>query len=119
MTMQNSLIGRLCSFNKALSDPNRMKILKIIGSSGENPPSVSEIARVLGLAQPSVTAHLKILESVNVIKRLRRGSHVYCILSETALDDYRSFLDYAFENMFHPCEFEYDCDKCPVSKTCG
>lgn len=56
---------------KALSDPNRVRVLKIL----ENKElCVCEITEVLGLAQPTVSSHMKILEDAGLVKKDRQGT---------------------------------------------
>jgi ArsR family transcriptional regulator, arsenate/arsenite/antimonite-responsive transcriptional repressor len=55
---------------KALSDPNRVKIIKILE---ERSLCVCEIQAVLGLAQPTVSKHLKILEEAGMVTFFKEG----------------------------------------------
>ncbi len=50
---------------KALSDPSRVKILKILQCKGL---CVCEIKALLGLAQPTVSKHLKLLEDAGLVE---------------------------------------------------
>jgi ArsR family transcriptional regulator len=55
---------------KALADKNRLRILKLL----ENKKMcVCELAFVLGITQPSVSRHLRKLESVNLAGREQEG----------------------------------------------
>lgn len=49
---------------KALSDPTRVKILKILQLKGL---CVCEIRSLLGFSQPTISKHLKILEDAGVV----------------------------------------------------
>ena len=49
---------------KALSDPNRVKIIKLLEN---NELCVCEIHSLLGLAQSTVSKHLKILEEADLV----------------------------------------------------
>ena len=51
------------SWFRALGDPSRIMILNLLATSGR-PLSVGEIVEVLGLAQSTVSHHLKILGEV-------------------------------------------------------
>ncbi|MFO7605390.1 MAG: metalloregulator ArsR/SmtB family transcription factor [Desulfurivibrionaceae bacterium] len=51
---------------KALSDPGRVKILKILQV---RELCVCEIKALLGLAQPTVSKHLKLLEEAGLVTR--------------------------------------------------
>ena len=55
---------------KALSDPNRVKIVKMLASADL---CVCEIQAGLGLAQPTVSKHLKILEKAGLVEKSRDG----------------------------------------------
>lgn len=56
---------------KALSDPNRVRILKLLE---ENALCVCEIQEVLGIAQPTVSSHMKILEDAGLVDKERQGT---------------------------------------------
>jgi len=56
---------------KALSDPNRVRVLKILEGG---PLCVCEIQEVLGLAQPTVSSHMKILEDAGLVHKERQGT---------------------------------------------
>lgn len=55
---------------KALSEPNRIKILKLLQNER---PCVGELQDALGLAQPTISKHLKILEEAGLVSRTKDG----------------------------------------------
>jgi ArsR family transcriptional regulator len=55
---------------KALSDPNRVRLLKIIQ---KRTLCVCEIQAMLGIAQPTVSKHLKVLEAAGLVRRSKVG----------------------------------------------
>ena len=55
---------------KALSDPNRVKILKMLQ---HRVMCVCEIKEALGLAQPTISRHLKVLESAGLVGYKKDG----------------------------------------------
>ncbi|OKY75109.1 MAG: transcriptional regulator [Desulfobulbaceae bacterium DB1] len=70
---------------KALSDPNRVKIIKML----ENKPlCVCEITAVLQLAQPTVSKHLKLLEDAGLVDSSKDGSWVNYRLAESTSSAY-------------------------------
>lgn len=115
---KQGLVERMCAYNKAISEPTRMKMIKILGSHAPNTLNVSDIAEILGISQPTTTKHLKIMESVGLFERERVGASVYYSLKQDALDEYRRLLDYAFEHAYTKCEYGYDCHECPYEDTC-
>jgi len=56
---------------KALSDPNRVRIIKLLE---DNALCVCEIQEVLSLAQPTVSSHMKILEDAGLVEKERQGT---------------------------------------------
>ena len=74
---------------KALSDPNRVKIIKILGVKEL---CVCELQTLLELAQPTVSKHLKILEEAGLIVSRKAGSWVFCRLTEKAETAYAEVL---------------------------
>lgn len=55
---------------KALSDPNRVKMMKMLQS---RPLCVCEIKEALGIAQSTASKHLKILEDAELVGRFKDG----------------------------------------------
>ena len=58
---------------KALSDPNRVKIVKMLQ---HKIMCVCELTEALQLAQPTVSKHLRILEEAGLVESKRDGSWV-------------------------------------------
>jgi len=64
---------------KALSDPNRVKTVKLLQ---QKPMCVCEIQKALGLAQPTVSKHLKILEDAGLVTYSKSGLWVNYTLAD-------------------------------------
>ena len=58
---------------KALSDPNRVKILKMLQYKRM---CVCEMQAALGIAQPTVSSHLKVLEEAGLVRYTKDGQWV-------------------------------------------
>jgi len=115
---KSGLVERMCAYNKAVSDPNRMKMIKILGSHPVDSLTVSDVAAVLGISQPAATKHLQVLYAVDLVRRKRVGTSVFYSLDEEALADYHRQLDYAFAHAHTPCSFGFKCETCPNVETC-
>jgi ArsR family transcriptional regulator len=75
---------------KALSDPNRVKIIKMLG---EKELCVCETTAILNLAQPTVSKHLKILEDAGFVTSWKEGSWVnYKIAPQSESNEYAQTL---------------------------
>jgi ArsR family transcriptional regulator, arsenate/arsenite/antimonite-responsive transcriptional repressor len=74
---------------KALSDPNRVKLLKLLQ---KREMCVCEIQAALGIAQPTVSKHLKSLENVGLVGRKKEGLWVNYFLSDGGRSPYAASL---------------------------
>lgn len=74
---------------KALSDPNRVKILKMLQ---ERTLCVCEIQASLGVAQPTVSNHLKLLENAGLVRAKKNGPWVDYSLSDGSGNRYAAAL---------------------------
>jgi len=75
----------LIKVTKALSDPNRVKIIKLLQQGAM---FVSEIQQVLGIAQPTVSKHLKVLEDTGLVTFHKEGTWVRYRLANGASSPY-------------------------------
>jgi ArsR family transcriptional regulator len=64
---------------KALSDPNRVKMMKMLQN---RPLCVCEIQQALGVAQSTASKHLKILEDADLVRSSKDGLWVNYSLSD-------------------------------------
>jgi DNA-binding transcriptional ArsR family regulator len=62
---------------KALSDPTRLKLLNLL-SNQHNPDAicVNALTYILGITQPAVSQHIKVLKSVGLIQGVNDLGHV-------------------------------------------
>jgi len=70
---------------KALSDPNRVRIIKLLQ---RKQLCVCEIKEILGLAQSTASKHLKILEAAGLVNYTRDGLWVNYYLADGAESPY-------------------------------
>lgn len=67
----------LASAFKAIADPARLKLLSFIASQPSGESCVCFLTEPLGLAQPTVSHHLKVLYEAGLLERERRGTWMY------------------------------------------
>lgn len=73
-------IEKLAIYHKALSDDKRIGILNLLEF---REMCVCELTAALGVTQPNLSYHIKILESAGLVKSERRGKWVYYKLVKT------------------------------------
>ena len=74
---------------RALSDPNRVKIAKLLQ---HKVMCVCELQGALGISQPTVSKHLKILEEAGIVDHRKEGLWVNYYLSDGSDSPYASSL---------------------------
>jgi ArsR family transcriptional regulator len=74
---------------KALSDPNRIKIIKLLQ---QKTMCVCELQGALKIAQPSVSKHLKLLEEAGLVDYKKEGLWVNYYLADGKASPYAASL---------------------------
>ena len=95
---------------KALSDPTRLKILNLL-SSKKGYLCVCIIAKKMGITQPAVSQHLKILKNANLVKATRKGYYVHYTINPEKLSEFRKEIDKMCKRAFASCTI-LDSSKC-------
>jgi ArsR family transcriptional regulator len=62
---------------KVLADPARLRLLSLIQAQPEHEACVCNLTEPLGLSQPTVSHHLKVLLQAGLVEREQRGSWAY------------------------------------------
>ncbi len=69
---------------RALADPARVKIVNLLATSGD-PVCACEFEPALGLAQATVSHHLKKLTDAGLLEREQRGKWAYFSINREAM----------------------------------
>lgn len=77
---------------KALSDPTRLGILKLLATQGE-PVCVCHITPHFDLNQPTISHHLRLLREAGLVAVSRRGTWAYYSPRREAIEHARRELD--------------------------
>lgn len=62
---------------KVLGDATRLQLLSLIASQPKHEACVCELIEPLGLSQPTISHHLKVLYKAGLLDKERRGSWIY------------------------------------------
>ncbi|MGH3646956.1 MAG: ArsR/SmtB family transcription factor [Micromonosporaceae bacterium] len=68
---------KLANVLKALADPTRLRLLSLVQSSPQSEACVCELTEPLGISQPTVSHHLRILSEAGLLQREKRGVWAY------------------------------------------
>lgn len=85
---------------KALSEPTRLKIINLLPATRNcaSVYNVSELAEELGIPQPTVSRHLKILHQAGLVKCARMCRDVYYWINQPVVETALSDLEYIINN---------------------
>jgi ArsR family transcriptional regulator len=100
-------IEKLADIFKALSDPTRLRLIKLLGECQEGvckggPLCVNALAHRLGVTQSAVSQHLRILRQAGMVRGVRQGSFMHYSLDVDGLQAYRTALGETLGDDFVP-----------------
>src|SRR4051794_10532954 len=76
---------------KAIADPARLRLLSMIAAHEGGEACVCDLTEPLGLSQPTVSHHLKVLTEAGYLTRSQRGTWAYYRVVPGAFDAVSSF----------------------------
>src|SRR6516162_6302580 len=71
---------------KALADPTRLRLVSMVAAHDGGEACVCDLTEPLGLTQPTISHHLKILVDAGIFTRDKRGVWAYYSLVPATLD---------------------------------
>jgi ArsR family transcriptional regulator len=77
---------------KALADPARLRLLSMVAAHDDDEACVCDLTESIGLSQPTVSHHLKVLTDAGFLTRSKRGTWAYYRLVPEALGQVSSLL---------------------------
>jgi ArsR family transcriptional regulator, arsenate/arsenite/antimonite-responsive transcriptional repressor len=83
---------QLAAALKAIADPARLRLLSLIQAQPGHEACVCHLTEPLGLAQPTVSHHLKVLLNAGLVEREQRGSWAYFRVRKEPLAELRELL---------------------------
>lgn len=77
---------------KVLADPARLRLLSLIQSQPDHEACVCHLTEPLGLTQPTVSHHLRVLRQAGLVEREQRGSWAFFRVVPNQLQALRELL---------------------------
>lgn len=84
--------NELATAFKAIADPARLKLLNFLALQPRAETCVCYLTEPLGLSQPTVSHHLKVLHDAGLLQRERRGTWIYYAIVPERLTELRDAL---------------------------
>ncbi len=109
MIMREQQSKQIIKIVKALSDENRIRIIFLLKFKRDL--CVCEITEIIGLAQPTISSHLRLLENAGLIESYKDGLWVNYNTS-SSLDPFSNvFLEALYENLENDKQIRMDKEK--------
>jgi len=98
-------IEKLVDIFKALSDPTRLRLIKLLGTCTPGvckggPLCVNALAHQLGITQSAVSQHLRILRQAGLVRGVRHGNFMHYALDAPGAKRYRSAIQETLGDVF-------------------
>jgi ArsR family transcriptional regulator len=84
--------GELAAVLKVLADDTRLRLLSLLQAQPDHEACVCHLTAPLGLTQPTVSHHLKVLLDAGLVVREQRGSWAYYQVVPETLNSLRALL---------------------------
>ena len=81
-----SQAAELARLLKALADPTRLQLVSMVAAREDGEACVCDLTEPLGLTQPTISHHLKVLVDAGIFTRDKRGVWAYYSLVPATLD---------------------------------
>ena len=62
---------------RAIADPARLRLLSMVAAHADGEACVCDLTEPLGLSQPTVSHHLRVLSDAGFLSRSKRGTWAY------------------------------------------
>jgi ArsR family transcriptional regulator len=83
---------RLAAVLKVLAEPTRLRLLSLIAGHPDSEECICNLTDLVGVSQPTVSHHMKLLVDAGLLEREQRGKWAYYRLVPGALDTLTTLL---------------------------
>jgi ArsR family transcriptional regulator len=88
-TVRDDIEAQAAVFS-ALADPTRLRLVRLLCRQRDpNALCVNALAAFLGVSQPAVSQHIRVLKSAGLVKGERRGYHIHYFINQETLERWR------------------------------
>lgn len=91
---------KLRRYFKAIADKTRFDIIEELGRTGES--SVSSLCLGLGVTQPLMSWHVRVLRAAGVVATRRHGRQVFCSLDQKSIASFQERFDLLVQGRLSP-----------------
>ena len=107
----------LSEFFKALSDPTRLKLIRLLMYNNEDKLRVIDLAAKIGISQPAVTQHINVLKELNLIQSFKEQNSTYYYIKKNVFKTFKRSVNKTLDISFMRCSFKGKCSECPRNQS--
>lgn len=100
-TIHESL-SQMADFHMVLSDANRLRLIRILAT--EKDVTVGDLAKRLGITQPAVSQHLRILKMIGLLVPDRQGNRTIYRIDIKCLEKFRNLENEMYDVVLRACK---------------
>ncbi|WP_010205975.1 metalloregulator ArsR/SmtB family transcription factor [Salinibacterium sp. PAMC 21357] len=89
---ERAIAERIAQSMRAIADPTRVQILRLLMDAPDGRRGVTDLAARLGLTQPTVSHHVRIMANDGIVQSVQEGRHVWYSLVQSRLSDVFDFV---------------------------
>jgi len=89
---ERAIAGRIAQSMRAIADPTRVQILRLLMDAPDGRRGVTDLANRLGLTQPTVSHHVRIMADDGILQSAQEGRQVWYSLAQSRLADVFNFV---------------------------
>lgn len=89
---ERGVAERIAQSMRAIADPTRVQIVRLLMDAPTGRRAVTELAGYLGLTQPTVSHHLRIMANDGILQSAQEGRQVWYSLVQARLSDVFDFV---------------------------
>jgi len=79
-------VQEIAAIFKVLGEPARLQLLSYIASQPDGEACGCDLIEPLGLSQPTVSHHLKVLYQAGLLNKERRGNWIYYLINKERIE---------------------------------
>ncbi|MGV8859239.1 metalloregulator ArsR/SmtB family transcription factor [Rhodoglobus sp.] len=89
---ERAIAERIAHSMRAIADPTRVQILRLLMDAPDGRRGVTDLAARLGLTQPTVSHHVRIMANDGILQSVQEGRQVWYSLVQSRLSDVFDFV---------------------------
>lgn len=115
----NTDLEKISEIFKALGDPTRLRLIRLLASQMIEKISVVELARKLEISQPSASQHIKVLKNLNLLLAKKERPYIYYYINLTEFHRQKEILTRLFNLALTQCVEGGNCETCQFRNGCN